>query len=337
MKAVIYKGINNPLAIIDKEIPKANANELILKVKACGICGSDIHVAKSGYIQEDLILGHEFSGEVFDIGDGVEGWQEGDRALGIPIWYCGECDNCNAGDIFKCSTFKAIGIHIDGAYAEYVRVQAPTAVKIPASIDIELAVLYEPLSVAVGAYRRANVSVGDNVLILGGGAIGLSLALIVNNLGVNFVGLSEMQPTRLERAKQCGVNVVIDATKVTDPVAEFKQQTGKEPDVIFECVGIAGMFSKIIEMAPKYSTVVMAGTCLEPEEFNVAKAAEKYLTCMFHLGYEQPDIEYVIELLAMGKIDPSILITNRVNLQETPEMFEKLKQQNSECKVLIVP
>jgi (R,R)-butanediol dehydrogenase/meso-butanediol dehydrogenase/diacetyl reductase len=339
MKAVVFKGVGQSLALEERNTPVAGSGELVLRVKACGICGSDLHAAQSGFVPEELVMGHEFCGQVEEVGAGVEGWEVGERALGIPGWYCGECENCQQGRIDQCLDLKAIGLDspFDGAYAEYVRVQAAFAVKIPEHMDDEVAVLYEPLSTALGAFRRGNVEVGENILIIGGGAIGLSLAILARNFGVNFVGLSEMQPERIKRAGECGANIVINGAEEKDPVAAFRQMTGKEPSVIFECVGLPGMFQRVIDMAPSRSTVVAVGTCMEEESFTVIKAAQKYLSVQFHFGYEQSDVEYVIGAMAMGSIDPSPMLSSRTTLEELPATFARLMEPNSECKVVVCP
>ncbi len=339
MKAVIYNGAGKPLSLEQRDKPVAGPGELVLRVKACGICGSDLHAAQTGFTVEGLVMGHEFSGEVAEIGAGVEGWQLGDRALAIPGWACGECDCCLQGDLLQCLNLKSIGLHNphDGAYAEYVLVQAPFVIPVPEGMDDEKVVLYEPLATALGAFRRGNVAVGESILIIGGGPIGLSLALAARNFGVNFVGLSEMRPERLKRAGECGANVVIDASEHQDPVVAFEQMTGKKPAVIFECVGLPGMFKRVIEMAPPRARIVAVGTCMEEEGFTVLQAAQKKLTCSFHLAYEQTDIEYALEAMAMGNIDPSPLLSNRISLEELPSMFARLMEPNSECKVVVCP
>jgi (R,R)-butanediol dehydrogenase / meso-butanediol dehydrogenase / diacetyl reductase len=339
MKAVVFKGAGQALALEERKKPVAGAGELVLRVTACGICGSDLHAAKTGFVPEGLVMGHEFCGQVEEVGAGVEGWEPGDRALGIPGWACGECENCQQGKIDQCLDLKPVGLEspLDGAYAEYVRVQAAFAVQIPEHLEDEVAVLYEPLSTALGAFRRGNVEVGDNILIIGGGAIGLSLAILARNFGVNLVGLSEMQPERIKRAGECGANVVINGAEEKDPVAAFRQMTGKEPSVIFECVGLPGMFQRVIDMAPPRSTVVAVGTCMEEESFTVIEAAQKYLTVQFHFGYEQSDIEYVVGAMALGNFDPSPLLSSKTTLEELPATFARLMEPNAECKVVVCP
>lgn len=339
MKAVVYQGVDKPLTLMDRAMPVAGPGELVLRVKACGICGSDIHAAQTEFVPVGTVMGHEFCGEVTEVGPDVEGWQPGDRAVGVPLWYCGECDHCKRNDQFSCPNMKYIGLQddVDGAFADYVRIPVSNALKFDARISSEHAALWEPLAVAFKAFKRGQVQPDDSVLIVGGGAIGLSIALIAKSLGVQHVGLSEMQPERLERASRCGANVVIDAKEEEDPVAAFTRQTGKVPRVIFECVGLPGMYQRIIDIAPKGAHLVIVGVCMVPEEFSVISASFKQLTCSFSIAYEQAEIDYILESLALGAINPEPLISKRTGFDEFCDTFEYLKTPNAECKVLFSP
>jgi 2-desacetyl-2-hydroxyethyl bacteriochlorophyllide A dehydrogenase len=340
MKAVVFAGAGQPMVLEDRDKPVADSGELILKVKACGICGSDLHgviAADASPYRDGVIMGHEFCGEVAEIGAGVNGWSLGERVLGVPAWFCEQCDSCQQGKPFQCQNLQGIGIDVDGAYAEYVRIKAATAVKIPDHLSDEMAVLYEPLSVALQAFRRGNIAEADNVLILGGGPIGLSLAMLARHFGAKFVGLSELHPERLKRAGACGVDVVIDASQSKDPVATFVEQTGVAPSVIFECVGLPGMFQRVIDMAPLRSRVVMTGTCLESESFTVVQAAQKYLDVQFTYAYDEDDIATVLDIMASGSIDPSPMLSNRTSLDDLPQTIERMLSPNAECKVVVCP
>ena len=340
MKAVVFAGTGESLLVEDREKPTAGRGELVLRVKACGICGSDLHAVSAvnaNTYRDGVVMGHEFCGEVAEIGAGVEGWSLGDRALGVPVWFCDKCDSCRQGKPFQCQNLQTMGIDLDGAYAEYVRIKAAAAISIPDHLSDEMAVLYEPLSVALQAFRRGNIGEADNVLIIGGGPIGLSLAMLAKHFGVKFVGLSEMQPERLNLAGQCGANVIIDASQTSDPVATFAEQTGVQPAVIFECVGLPGMFQRVINMAPLRSRVVMAGTCMESENFTVVQAALKHLDIQFTYGYDDADISYVFEKIVNGSIDPSPMLSSRSSLDELPAIFERMLSPNAECKVVVFP
>jgi len=339
MKALVYQGRDKPLSLEKRSIPRASSGELVLRVKACGICGSDIHAANTGLVPTGTVMGHEFSGIVSEIGADVRGWQVGDRAISVPVLFCNRCENCENNNPFSCLNLKYIGVHdgADGAYADYVRVQAGNTLKIDEHISLENAALWEPLAVAYRAFKRARINHGDSILIVGGGAIGQSIALVAKSFGINYIGLSEMQPERLERGSRCGANVLIDAAREQDPVAVFTARTHKVPKAIFECVGLPGMFQRVIDMAPKNTHLVFVGVCMEPEEISVLSATAKELTCSFSLAYEQEEVDYILEALAIGTIDPTPLITKKIGFQEFSDTFEYMKQPNADCKVLFMP
>lgn len=339
MKALVYQGIDKPLSLEERDTPRANAGELVLRVKACGICGSDIHAANTGFVPTGTIMGHEFSGVVSEVGTDVQGWQVGDRAISVPMLFCNECENCANNQPFSCVNIKYIGVQDDahGAYADYVRVQAGNTLKIDERISNENAALWEPLAVAYRAFKIAKIAHGDSILIVGGGAIGQSLALVAKSFGVNYIGLSEMQPERLARGSRCGANVLIDATHEQDPVAAFTERTNKVPKAIFECVGLPGMFQRLIDMAPRDAHLVFVGVCMEPEQVSVLSATTKELTCSFSFAYQQEEVDYILEALTIGAIDPTPLITKKTGFQELSNTFEYMKQPNAECKVLFMP
>lgn len=340
MKAIAYKGSGNTPQLTERPIPVPAADELVLRVSACGICGSDLHAIKASdreVYRRDVIMGHEFCGTVSDIGSGAAGWREGDRVLGVPAWNCGRCASCVNGNPIECQNLQALGIEVDGAYAEYVRIKAAMAVPVPDHVSDELAVLYEPLSVAMQAYRRGNCSADDHILIVGGGPIGLSLSMLARHFGSDNVGLSELQPARLARAKRCRATVVIDARKDQDPVAAFIRETGESPTVIIECVGLPGMFQRLIDAAPLRSRIVMAGTCLEQESFTVVQAAMKYLDVRFTYGYDAEDIATVFGFIARGEIDPSPMLSGTTSLDDLPDVMTRMLTPNDECKVIVLP
>jgi threonine dehydrogenase-like Zn-dependent dehydrogenase len=134
-----------------------------------------------------------------------------------------------------------------------------------------------------------------------------------------------------------GANVVIDASQTKDPAATFVEQTGVEPSVIFECVGLPGMFQRVIDMAPLRSRVVMVGTCLESESFTVVQAALKHLDVQFTYAYDAADIASVLEIIASGSIDPSPMLSNRTSLDDLPQTIERMLSPNDECKVVVFP
>lgn len=338
MKALVFRGTQRPLQLENVPMPSAQPGGLVFRVDACGICASDLHAAESGFCPEGVVFGHEYCGEVVEVGPGVTGWSIGDRFVAVPGRPCGDCAACQEARFSECEGFVLQGFdpRMPGAYAEYSTAMAGLATKIPATLDARDAATVEPLAVGLGAFRAANVPDGASVLVVGAGVIGLSVAKWARFFGASDVGISEMVPARVRRARDMGIGVVIDAAACKDPVAEFERQTGRKPGVIFECVG-RPVLGTLIEAAPIGAHLVMVGTGMQPESFTVVSAALKKLRMTFTLGYEPTDFPFVLRMLAEGRISVDGLVTASVSLAEAPALFARLQQPNDHCKVLITP
>ncbi|MFC1579073.1 alcohol dehydrogenase catalytic domain-containing protein [Pseudomonadota bacterium] len=340
MKAAQFVKVGAPLELIEIDKPTAAPGYLVFKVNACGICGSDLHNAETGgeHAQPGTVFGHEYSGEVVEVGAGVDGWKPGDRLIGVPVAPCGTCPACQKQDFLKCHDpiLQGFDLRMQGAYAEYSTTIAAMAIKLPDGLgDVEAATV-EPLAVGLNAWRMAQVPDGSSVLILGAGIIGLSIAKWARFYGATTVGISEIVPARIERAVQVGADVVINAADHADPVAEYQRQTGQSPSVIFECIG-RPIIDKMIEMAPRDAQLVCVGTGLQKESFTVLSAAFKQLRMAFPIGYEPGDFDFILQMIAQQRITINPLISASVGLDEVPKIFELLGKPNDHCKVVITP
>ena len=339
MKAVMFEGVGKPLVVKDVPKPKAQAGQLLVRVRGCGICGSDVHAAQTGFAPEGTVLGHEFSGEVAAVGEGAQSdWKVGDRVISLGAMTCSTCEACQAGDITGCKDMRMIGFdpRAHGAYAEYVLAQAALCFKVPDNISFEDAATVEPLAVGLNAFREAEIRMGEDVLILGAGPIGLAITKWARFFGVRHIAVSEIVPSRRARAEAAGANVVIDAEEHADPVAAFQQETGPLPAVIFECIG-RPILQHLFEIAPHRARLVLAGTCMEPEEIKILTGEMKCLKLSLAFGYEPSDFGLVLDLLASGRINAEPLISDKIALDQVPEVFESLQKPNDRCKVIIQP
>lgn len=339
MKSALFVETGAPLQITEVKTPTAEPGRLVFRVNACGICGSDLHAVKAqGVLDPGVVLGHEYSGEVVEVGAGVKGWCPGDRLIAYPGMPCEACVSCMQGRYTKCKDFVMQGfdLRMPGAYAEYSTCVAEYALKVPDNLSDTEAATIEPLAVGLNAWKRAEVKDGSNVLILGAGVIGLAVTKWARFFGAATVGISEMVPARIERAGKVGVDVVINAADCADPVAEYKRQTGNTPTVIFECIG-RPIIDKMIAMAPSDAHLVLVGTGMQPENFTVVSAALKRLRMTFTVAYRPTDFGLVLQLLAAGRITIAPLITGTVTLTDLPQMFELLSSPNEHCKVLVTP
>ena len=339
MKALQFVDVGKPLQVGEIPMPHAGPGGLVFKVKACGICGSDLHAVEvPGLLQPGNVLGHEYSGEVVEVGPGCEGWQVGDRLIAVPARPCGTCFECQRGRYAECSQIIAQGfdLRMPGAYAEYSTCMAGLAIKVSAELSDHEAATIEPMAVGFNACRTAKLEPGASVLIVGAGVIGLAVAKWAKFFGAGDIGISEMVPARLERAHTIGTDTVIDAMQHQDPVKEMERRTGRKPSVIFECVG-RPMIGKLIEIAPSYAQLVLVGTGMQPENFTVLSAALKRLRMTFPFAYVASDFDFVHRMLTTGRVTVESLVTNTVTLDEAPAMFEMLGKPNDYGKVLVTP
>ncbi len=329
------------LSICDLPKPTPGKGQLLLKVSACGICGSDLHAVDSGFAPAGVVLGHEYAGEVVAFGEGIDEqrWQIGDRVNGLGALYCGECEQCLALQYEQCPEFKLVGLQLDakGAYSEYMTVNANVVFKIPDEVSNIDAAAVEPLAVGYSAYCVGKVKPGESVLIIGAGPIGTAIALWARYFGVRHVGISDLNKQRLQRAVDVGADVQINAAEEKDPVAAFIAQTGTAPSVIFECTGVSGMLSRLISASPAGAHLVLAGTAMQKESITVSAAAMKKLCMTFALGYTAEDFSMVMDLLAEKRISTRHIVTGTVSLDEVPDIFETLKKPNAHGKVIITP
>lgn len=336
MKAAVFQGPGKPLVIEDVPDPEPEAGELLLKVKNCGICGTDLHCTEEHdyTVRGGTLLGHEFSGEIVGIGNGVEGdWKLGDRVCALPFIGCGTCRECVNGDPANCLRKLPTGFTAaNGAFAEYVRVGTRETVKLPASVSFREGALVEPLAVGLRALKLAQLPPGGNVLVIGAGPIGLAVCLWAKVLGAAHVVVKAKTSRRFDLASKFGATGGIDATQ--DAAVEFSRLTGHQPDCVFECVGVPGLIEDAISLAGFRGQVVVAGACMKPDVFNPLPAILKEITIKFSNCYRTPDFRYAIDMIAADRIDVDAMITDVITLDALPDAFEALRNRSNQCKVM---
>lgn len=338
MKAIVYQGNDKPLSMEDVPPPEPGPGQLLLKVAACGICGSDLHAYQSGLLfAPEVTPGHEFSGEILAVGEGASAsWQVGDRVTSLGALICGHCDACKLEIFGSCENLQLTGFSTHGAYAEQVLVSEQLAVRVPDNLDLTHAALVEPMTVGLQALRDAELPFGGKVLVIGAGVIGLAVAKWARFFGAADIVVSDLDPERLERARASGATAVIDASTNPDAVQGFRDVAGSEPDIILECVG-RPMLKQLIEIAPVGCHIVSVGVSMAEEPLSPLVAAQKKVRLSFSFGYEIEDFAFVTRMLADKRLLVDELITERVTLEQVPEVFEGLMQPNGHCKIVIQP
>lgn len=331
MKAAVVWSAGR-LSVEDVETPRAEPNELLLRVKDCGICGSDLHASHA--MPPGTILGHEFSGEVVEVGREVTGWRPGDRAVALPFFSCGRCPLCRAGDGIHCAEIRGIGFaQCAGAYAELLRIQPENSLRIPAAVSFREAALVEPLAVGLHGLRRSRLQRGETCLILGAGPIGIATMLWARDLGARCL-VSELSPGRRELASRLGAAAVIDPA-TDDLSSAVRTAQNSAPSVVFECVGVKGLIQQAMMLAPLRAQVIVLGVCIENDEIVPFNGILKELSIEFVLGYSKPEFEEALAALASHRLEAAAMITDVIGIDEVPATFTALTKPNAQCKVLI--
>lgn len=343
MKAAVFHELGKPLQVETVPKPQAGRGEIVLKVHYCGVCGSDLHATHPGVfvVPDGTILGHEFAGEIVE--SGSPDWKVGEMATALPNNACEDClkaglRKCKDGLGIMCPKNTLTGFHpsAQGAYAEYVRFSCDEALRLPSAVKDREGAAVEPLAVGLHAVNRGKVTVGERVLILGGGPIGLATAVFSKLAGARDVIVSEYAPARREAAGAMGATAIIDPSK-EDVGEAFARKAGGPPDVIFECVGVPGMIQKAVDLSKTFGRIVVVGVCMVEDTTVPFSAIFKEINVQYVLGYATPDWRLVLDLLDAGRVDPRPMITDIVALEDLPAAFEALRKPSTQIKVMVRP
>lgn len=339
MRAALFQEAGKPLTIERVADPTPAADDVVIAVGRAGICGSDLHITQYGAAPAGTILGHEFAGEIVALGSAVAGeWRVGDRVTALPLHACGHCEACDQDLPALCPSgiFTGTSPLRQGAYAEFVSARASMLQRLPAGVSIDEGGMIEPLAVGYHTVEMGALARGAAVLVLGAGPIGAAVALFARLRGARHVVVSERTRVRRERALEIGATAVVDP--LSENVAErFHAIAGCRPDVVFECVGVAGVLQQAIELAGVRGRVVVAGACFSEDRIMPIVALGKELHVQFTQCYSERDFADVINLIAKGEAKVAPLHTATIGFSRLPDMFEALRTAADQCKVLIDP
>lgn len=309
------------------------ANEVRIQVEATGICGSDLHIFHDEIkipIQIPVVVGHEFSGRVSEVGKQVEQVRVGERVTAMPsVRVCGTCRYCRTGSYNLCIRRESMGYWHDGSFARTCVVPARCVLRLPKAVDFRAGALTEPLACAVHAVTElTGISAGDLVAIVGPGTIGLlCLQVIKAEGGIAFVcGLSRDQE-RLELARQLGADYVVDVER-EDAVAKIEQLSqGYGADVVLECSGAQAGVSLGLELVRKQGSYTQVGLFGRPIQVDLDQVAFKELKLTGSLGQKPTAWERALKLMETGKIDSTTLISREISLDDWQEAFALFERQ----------
>jgi L-iditol 2-dehydrogenase len=344
MKALLLSEYSKLDLTDDMPRPTPGPGEVLIRIAACGICGSDVHGydGSSGRRIPPLVMGHEAAGTVAEVGEGVRQFGVGDRVTFDSTVYCGECEYCRVGDVNLCDNRQVVGVSCGdyrrhGAFAEYVVVPERIVYRLPDSLGFAEAAMLEAVSVGLHAVREANLRGGETALVIGSGMIGLLTMQAARAGGCSRVFVADIDPSRLALARKMGSDEALKATGA-DLVAEVQRLTeGKGVDVVFEAVGRNETVVGAIDSVRKGGTVVLIGNITPEVKLPLQKVVSKQIRLQ---GTAASSGEYpeAIELMRTGAIRVGPLITAVAPLEEGPRWFERLhKGEPNLMKVVLTP
>jgi len=332
MRAAVFRGVRQmPVEQIPE--PVAGVDDIVIGVRAAGVCGSDLHAYTAGKFAggPGQVMGHEFAGEVVSVGANVRDIATGDRVTAVPIQPCGDCDRCRAGIGHLCSVWntRSVAFGLPGAFAERVRV--PDAVlggnvhRLPDTVPYESGALVEPTSVAVHGVRQAAPEPGQAAVVLGLGTIGLQIAQVLAAYGIGPVIGVDRSALRRETAAELGVTVLEDAAELDDDTA----------DVVFEVTGAAPLLQRAVELARPRGTVGVVALYEHPGELDANDVVHKEVTLRGSALVTPEDFGTSLDLLSAGSVAAAPLITHRLPLDAIAEAFETQLDAAATIKVMI--
>ena len=335
MKAAYYRGDRTFSVETAKQEPPG-PGEVSVRIAYCGICGTDMHVfhgnmdARVGF---DRVIGHEMSGVVEAVGPDVEHVAPGQRVSVRPLDHCGDCPACRVGHSHICHNLRFLGLDTDGAMQELWNVPAHTLHILPDDLRMEHAALIEPTAVACHDVRLSGLKEGENVVVIGGGPIGILVAMVAREAGGKVV-ISEVNPNRLEIADALGFNTIDPSRE--DLVEIINSRTeGKGADVVFEVSGTQPGVDVMTDIAATRARIVMVAIHATKPKIDMFRFFWRELQLIGARVYEAEDYEKAISLIAAGSIDADTIITDVTPLVDIQTAFESLDASPTAMKSLI--
>lgn len=343
MKALVLKNYNE-FAIEDMPVPGYGRDEVLIRVKACAICGSDVHGmdGSTGRRIPPIVMGHEASGVIEKIGEDVKGYKPGDRVTFDSTIYCGKCYYCRRGEINLCNDRKVLGVscgdyRLHGAFAEYVAVPQHILYPLPDNVSFERAAMVEPLSIAFHAINRSNVRLNSSAVVVGAGMIGLLVIQLLKINGCGRIIAVDMVPEKLEMARKLGANAVVRADEADVPSEVYRLTENRGADIAFEAVGLTPTLQNAATSLKKGGTLTLIGNLRPSVDLPLQLVVTRQLSLNGSCASagEYPEC---LDLIASGKVDVDSFISKVAPLDEGALWFKRLyAQEKGLMKVILKP
>jgi len=346
VKAAVLRG--GQMVVDDIDDPVPGEGQVLVQTKACGICGSDLHAAQhadrmvemtkeatasAGLAMtpfvfdtgRDLVMGHEFSAEVLEVGPGAAGVTPGQTVVSFPV-------------VADQSGIHAVGYSNDypGGYGERMVLSAGLLLPVPNGLDARRAALTEPMAVGVHAVNRSAIAPGKAALVIGAGPVGLAVIAALRMKGIEPTVAAGFSARRRELASTMGAHEVVDPRQ--EPAIEaWRRVDGSHPLVIFEAVGVPGVIDQAMRAAPHQTEIVVVGVCMETDQMQPFMGITKELTVKFSMAYDPMEFSSTLQSIADGAVDVSPMITGTVGIADVPQAFTDLANPDAHAKIVVEP
>lgn len=342
MKAAVLRA--GRMVVDDFPEPIPEEGEVLVAVKACGICGSDLHFVHHGPafiglsdqmggvvkrppvdFGRDIHMGHEFCAEVLEAGPGTEAPAPGTLVTSMPV-------------LMRAGERRSLSFTNDhaAAYGERMVLSRSLLVEVPAGVDAAHAAMTEPLAVGLHAVNRSGIRAGDAAVVLGCGPVGLTVIAGLRRAGIEPIVAADLSPARRATALAMGAHEVVDP-QVEDALSAWRRVDGRRPLVVFEAVGVPGMINATMKDAPRNARIVVVGLCMQPDTIQPVFGILKELTVQFVVAYDGDEFAGALHTIADGEIDVSPMITGHVGLGDLAQAFEDLAHPDVHTKIVVDP
>jgi (R,R)-butanediol dehydrogenase / meso-butanediol dehydrogenase / diacetyl reductase len=313
-------------AVVEVPDPTPGPDQLVIRVNACGVCGSDIKAQP--FAPTGMVMGHELGGEVVAVGSRTDGWREGTNVAVLPVISCGSCRYCQAGQVSHCPEACYIGMGPAGGFAEYAAVPARHCFALPAEVPAAYSALVEPFAVGLHGVHSAEIGPGNDVLIVGAGGVGLTTLSWALRKGAGRVTVADPDPQRRNSAISMGA---------TDALASVSDAGPGAYDAVVECVGRPELVQACQPALRPRGRLVVAGACAEPTTIEPITALLKELTVRYSVAYSTDEFREVVAAFGDGVIDPSPMIGPKFGLEQVAEAFDAVREARAQGRVSVTP
>jgi len=341
MKAAVFHEPNKPLNIEEVEIPKTGANEIKVKIAACGVCNTDLHYIDHGvptFKKPPIILGHEASGIVEEVGFKVKNFKVGDRVLIPPVFSCGYCENCRLGRENICLNMIMLGNHVDGAFAEYICVPSKDCQPLPKELPLEEScIIADAISTPYHAVKnRAQVKPGDSVVVFGCGGVGINVVQMAVACGASVIAI-DISDFKLETAGKLGARHTINSSKKAEKelLKEIRELTGGGADIAIEAIGnpsTIALASAAVKAGGRHCQV---GFSPQDAVLNAGRLMFREIEIVGSLGCRPVDYPKIIEMVKTGKIQLQPVVTNKFKLQDIDKAFDLMRKGEALRSIIV--